>query len=101
MLKRLFMLGVVGVTSWTGSLEAHCQMPCGIYHDDMVFDQVDQYIETMYKGISILNENKSATARDKCEFVRWVCLKEKASDETAQLLTSYFLQQKIKPGEAD
>lgn len=101
MLKRLFMLGVVGMIACTSALEAHCQMPCGIYHDDMVFDQVDQYVETMYKGISILNENKSGTVKDKNEFVRWVILKEKASDETAQLLTTYFLQQKIKPGEAD
>lgn len=84
-----------------GSLIAHCQMPCGIYHDDMVYDQIDQFVETVYKGITVLNESKFATVREKNEFVRWVVQKENCCDEAADLITTYFLQQKIKPGEAD
>jgi len=80
-------------------IEAHCQMPCGIYHDDIVFDLIDQYIETMYKGITVINGNKWATVRDKNEAIRWICTKEKSSDEIAELILTYFLQQKIKPGE--
>jgi nickel superoxide dismutase len=76
-------------------------MPCGIYHDDMVYDRIDQYVETMVKGMSILKKNEFATADESNRFVRWVIQKEQASDETAQLLLTYFLQQKIKPGEAD
>lgn len=82
-------------------LQAHCQMPCGIYHDDMVFDQVDQYIETIVKGISIMLNSKFNTVQERNEFIRWVELKESSSNETANLLTTYFLQQKIKPGEED
>jgi nickel superoxide dismutase len=82
-------------------LGAHCQMPCGIYHDDMVFDQVDQYVETMYKGMSILNSSKFHGVHDWNEVIRWVMLKEKESDSVTNLLTTYFLQQKIKPGETD
>jgi nickel superoxide dismutase len=84
-----------------GEIHAHCQMPCGIYHDDMVFDQIDQYVETMYKGISVLNNNKFSNPRERNEFVRWVLEKDQASDESASLLTKYFLQQKIKSGEPD
>lgn len=83
------------------NLGAHCQMPCGVYHDEMVFDQIDQYVETMYKGMSILNSSKFHGVHDWNEVIRWVILKEKESDATANLLTTYFLQQKIKPGEAD
>jgi len=101
MLKRLFITAAAVLAAYAGSLDAHCQMPCGIYHDDMVYDQVDQYVETMYKGISILKENKRDTDKDRNEFIRWVILKEKASDDAALLLTTYFLQQKIKPGESD
>jgi nickel superoxide dismutase len=67
-------------------LHSHCQMPCGIYHDDMVFDQIDQYVETMFKANT---------------FIRWVVKKEDASNEMADLITTYFLQQKIKPDEPD
>lgn len=101
MIKRLLHIASFAVLAYSGSLSAHCQMPCGIYHDDMVFDQVDQYIETMYKCMSILNENKSASVREKNEFIRWVLQKEKASDEAAGIITTFFLQQKIKPGEDD
>lgn len=85
----------------TGSLIAHCQMPCGIYHDEMVFNQIDQYIETMYKGLTELKNNKFSTPVERNNFFRWVMLKETASNEMANLLTEYFLQQKIKPGEPD
>lgn len=101
MIKRFLHIATFAAFAYSGSLSAHCQMPCGIYHDDMVFDQIDQYIETMYKCISVLNENKFANVRDKNEFIRWVCQKEKASDEAANIITTFFLQQKIKPGEDD
>lgn len=83
------------------NLEAHCQMPCGIYHDDMVYDQIDQFVETVYKGISVMKDSKFETLRDRNEFIRWVVQKEKECDEIAELITIYFLQQKIKPDEPD
>lgn len=95
------ILTIFFLTSFNELLIAHCQMPCGIYHDDMVFDQIDQYVETMFKGISVVNESKFSTVREKNEFIRWVMTKEKSSDETAQLILTYFLQQKIKPNEED
>jgi nickel superoxide dismutase len=82
-------------------LNAHCQLPCGIYHDDMVFDQIDQYAETMYKGISVLNQIKINNMHDQNEVIRWVLEKEKESNEIASLITIFFLQQKIKPGEPE
>lgn len=101
MTKGFFLIGLFAAALNTSSLSAHCQMPCGIYHDDMVFDQIDQYVETMYKAISILKENKSQTPKDRNEFIRWVMQKETASDEAAGIITKFFLQQKIKPDEDD
>lgn len=102
MYKIIGILGLFAGNLMTfADLNAHCQMPCGIYHDDMVYDQIDQFVETVYKGISIMNENKFITVKDKNEFVRWVVQKEKCCNEATDLITTYFLQQKIKPGEAD
>lgn len=78
-------------------LSAHCQMPCGIYHDAMVFDQIDQYVETMVKGFTYLNDNKFSTPQERCEFIRWIGSKEEASDEVANIICFYFIQQKLKP----
>lgn len=99
-MKR-FVACLFTLIAFNSNLGAHCQMPCGVYHDEMVFDQIDQYVETMYKGISIMNTNKFHGVHDWNEVIRWVILKEKESDATANLLTTYFLQQKIKTGEPD
>ena len=85
----------------TPMLHSHCQMPCGIYHDDMVFDQIDQYVETMVKAVTVMADTKLDSTQNGNTFVRWVLNKENMSNETANLITTYFLQQKIKPDEED
>ena len=37
----------------------HCQMPCGIYDDQAVFNKNQQHIQTLKKGLSVL-ENVTA-----------------------------------------
>lgn len=101
MKSKILTFSFVAVLCMQRALFSHCQMPCGIYHDEMVYDQIDQYVETMYKGMTIITEDRFNTSKDKNEFVRWVILKENSSNELANLLTTYFLQQKIKPDEED
>lgn len=80
---------------------AHCQMPCGIYNDAMIYDKIDEYVETMVKAIFKIRDNKFSSPFERNELVRWVMTKDRMSDEAAEIITSYFLQQKIKPGEKD
>lgn len=98
---NVLIAGIFAFICHINSLSGHCQMPCGIYHDELVFNQIDQYIETMYKGITELKNSKFTSPFERNNFVRWVMLKDSASDEIAVLITEYFLQQKIKPGEPD
>lgn len=100
--KLLFKASVLLVLIASApQISAHCQMPCGIYHDDMVYDRIDQYVETMVKAISIMKKNDFSSPEESNRFTRWVIQKETASDEAANIITTYFLQQKIKPGEED
>lgn len=100
-MKNIFKSILLTGCCATAFLSAHCQMPCGIYHDDMVFDQIDQYVETLVKGITVLDGNKFNSLQERNEGVRWIMQKEKSSDAVAELITCFFLQQKIKPGESD
>lgn len=101
-MNRFLMIMTTVVSLFLNScLSAHCQMPCGIYHDEMVFDQIDQYVETMYKAMAMLNNSAFTSVKERNEFVRWVVQKENESNKIAELLTTYFLQQKIKPDESD
>jgi nickel superoxide dismutase len=101
MKKRMIGLVTAAALLLKCSIFAHCQMPCGIYHDDMVFEFVDQYIETMYKALTVMQDSKFETVRERNEFTRWVYEKEMESDDVARMLTCYFMQQKIKPDEQD
>ena len=82
-------------------LSGHCQMPCGVYHDEIVYDQLDQYVETMHKAISELLVLKFETPAEKNYYIRWVMSKERQTNDAANTILHYFLQQKIKPGDED
>ncbi len=97
----LFRTTLVASLLATAQLSAHCQMPCGIYHDQMIYDKVDEYFETMVKAVTFMHDDAFKTVQEKNQFIRWVITKEKMSDEVAEVLMYYFLQQKVKPGNDD
>lgn len=101
MLKKALMIAASFLVLNTSPLLSHCQMPCGIYHDQMVYDKVDEYFETMFKCCNYMNDSKFTTIAERNQFIRWVMTKDQLSDEIAHLLCSYFLQQKIKPADPD
>lgn len=92
---RQFILLFLLIAPFT--LAAHCQMPCGIYDDQMVYDKITEYYLTMFKAVKTLEHNELKNVDDYNKLVRWIALKDKMSDQTAELLTTYFLQQKLKP----
>lgn len=71
---------------------AHCQIPCGIYHDDLIFATLEQNSETLQKAVHELNEPGISSNQS----VRWVLNKENQSDQVAQTMLTYFLQQRVK-----
>lgn len=80
---------------------AHCQIPCGIYGDDGRFATLAEHITTMEKSITLINElaDKSG-ALNANQLTRWVINKEAHADEFADIITKYFLQQRLKPAES-
>jgi nickel superoxide dismutase len=101
MMKRAKHYLIAFAIAMQGVVEAHCQMPCGIYHDQMVYEKIDEYFETMIKAVSAMNDSKFDTAKEKNQFIRWVITKENMSNEISEIILTYFLQQKIKPGEGE
>ncbi len=100
-MKKFIPFALIALCCSFSPLSSHCQMPCGIYHDGMVFDQIDQFVETMIKGVTVLQDSEFKTVQDRNEFTRWVMNKERMCNECGELLLTYFLQQKIKPNEPD
>ena len=80
----------------------HCQVPCGIYTDQVRFEQVleDQStIEKASKLIAELSANKDAQSQN--QLFRWVSTKESHASKIQKTIAEYFMIQRIKPSDND
>jgi len=78
-------------------VNAHCQIPCGIYGDDTRFTIMEEHITTIEKSMKQIVELGTASETNYNQIVRWVENKEHHADEIAGIVTEYFLQQRLKP----
>ena len=78
-------------------LAAHCQLPCGIYHDDLRFASLEEDIQTLNKAVAEIQKNSSSSAEERNQLVRSVNLKDQYADKIAHTMTFYFIQQRLKP----
>jgi nickel superoxide dismutase len=74
---------------------AHCQIPCGIYGDEARFETIREHITTIEKSMKLVTE-LAGDAANQNQLVRWVSNKEAHADAIGQIVTQYFLQQRIK-----
>ncbi|PXA04161.1 superoxide dismutase [Coraliomargarita sinensis] len=82
------------------SANAHCQVPCGIYGDELKFGELEQHVETITKAatqIRELSDKDELTAQDHQQLVRWVNNKESHASKIIDEAANYFLAQRIKP----
>ena len=80
----------------------HCQVPCGIYTDQVRFEQMleDQStIEKASKLIAELSANKDAQSQN--QLFRWVSTKECHASKIQKTVAEYFMIQRIKPSAND
>ncbi|HAU37542.1 MAG TPA: superoxide dismutase [Phycisphaerales bacterium] len=89
----------LGVLAWAISTFGHCQIPCGIYNDALRFKQLEEHfttIEKSMKQIELLSKDPGGNAN---QLVRWIQNKEDHAQEIVEIITAYFLQQRIAPVE--
>jgi len=80
-----------------GSLAySHCQIPCGIYDDEMRFKMIAEHITTVEKSMKLIEELKEQDDINANQIVRWVNNKEAHADELSHIITYYFMAQRIK-----
>lgn len=100
MFTRIFaLLMLCVVVSCPISVWAHCQIPCGIFEDNMRFDMIAEHITTIEKSMQKITELSSAKDKDMNQLVRWIMNKENHAEELSSILTYYFMAQRVKPVE--
>jgi len=91
------VLGVLGSTNaW-----AHCEIPCGIYDDHMRIHMIEEHITTIEKSMNQIVELSGQTPVNYNQLVRWVTAKEQHANEVQQIVSQYFMTQRIKPEATD
>ena len=76
---------------------AHCQVPCGIYGDQTRIDLLREHVTTIEKSMTQITELGKASPTNYNQVVRWVNNKESHADELSEIVTYYFMTQRIKP----
>ncbi len=75
---------------------AHCQVPCGIYDDELRVELIEEHITTVEKSMNQVTELGKETPANYNQIVRWVDNKEHHAQEIQDIVTAYFMAQRIK-----
>ncbi len=78
---------------------SHCQIPCGIYNDPMRFDMLTEEIATIEKSMNMINQLSSESKPNMNQIVRWVENKDTHADAFSEIVTYYFMAQRVAPVE--
>ena len=78
---------------------AHCEIPCGIFDDDLRFEMLQEDISTIHKSIDSINllSKEKSDAQNTNQIVRWINLKDQQATAIQDLVSQYFLAQRISP----
>jgi nickel superoxide dismutase len=80
----------------TSNVAAHCEIPCGIYDDEMRVSMIAEHITTIEKAMTQITQLESQKPTNHNQLTRWVMNKEHHANEAQQIVTQYFMTQKIK-----
>ena len=79
-------------------LFAHCQIPCGIYSDAMQIIQIKEDLRTIEKSITMIRKlSEKSNVQSINQINRWITSKEKHAQNIQDIISQYFLTQRIKP----
>ena len=85
----------------------HCQVPCGIYTDQLRFEQMLEDTKTIAKSITSVEtiaqamKNGEHSPTNFNQMTRWINTKEDHASKIQKTIADYFLTQRIKESNKD
>ena len=98
-MKKIFLQILVGCSFiFLFSVQgfAHCEIPCGIYDDEMRINIINEHIVTVEKSMNQIIELEKEEHHNSNQLVRWIMNKERHANEIQEIVTQYFMTQRIK-----
>ncbi|MEO0447836.1 MAG: superoxide dismutase [Ni] [Verrucomicrobiota bacterium] len=91
------LAGAVLFLSFANQAFSHCQVPCGIFSDQLRFEQMLEDQVTMAKAAAqIVDLAGKSDAQSLNQLSRWVTTKEEHAASIQATMASYFFAQRIK-----
>ena len=85
-------------TGHPAPVQAHCQVPCGIYDDAARIARLKEDATTIAKALGQINDLSGQHAAQAFnQAARWVTTKEDHASHIIAVVSEYFLTQKVKP----
>ena len=90
-----FAISLLSVFLFPVLAGAHCEIPCGIYGDEGRFDALLENATTIEKSMNEINKLSGESEKNYNQIVRWVVNKEHHADQIRDIVSQYFLAQRI------
>lgn len=90
-------MAVMLISLLSSPLFSHCEIPCGIYGDEMRLDMIEEQIATVEKSMNMIVKLSKGRKKNYNQIVRWVNNKEKHAGMIQDTVSQYFMTQRIKP----
>lgn len=100
-LARVLSLVLLGILLLVSLAAAHCEIPCGIYDDQMRIEMLREHITTIEKSMNQVILLEKDANRKTNQLTRWVMNKEQHADELQEIVSQYFMTQRLKPDAKD
>ncbi len=92
---QIFGIAIL-LVGWTSNLWAHCEVPCGIYGDQLRFEKMLEDQRTISKAItSIIELASKDDALSRNQLARWVATKEQHATAVQHAISQYFMSQRL------
>ena len=101
-MKKLIICLITGVLPFLlfiSNSGAHCEIPCGIYDDQLRAKLIAEHATTIEKSMNQIMK-LSKDPGDYNQLVRWVSNKESHATQIQHIVSQYFMTQRIKPDQA-
>ena len=96
-MKKNLLIAILLLTFTIPTIvSAHCEIPCGIYADKMRIDMIKEHITTIEKSMNQIIELEKSDPINYNQLVRWITNKEHHANLIQEIVTQYFLTQRIK-----
>ncbi|MBN2293166.1 MAG: hypothetical protein JXM70_12115 [Pirellulales bacterium] len=98
MKTKLFQFALVAIflAVYANKATSHCEIPCGIYDDELRIKMLLEHVTTIEKSMKQITELEKADHHHANQLVRWIMNKEKHADELQEIVAQYFMTQRIK-----